>query len=324
MLLLLVLVWSCDDGNIVTTTFNFNEDTNLSLCRQDNVNVLYFIDQETNEAISFEFSDNDFDGTFLGENDQTSFEFTININSSNQVTYRRLSGSAMGADYFCQQVPPSSPQVVEEFISTSGGTATFSIRISDQDDNDGIPAEIEGDGDTDGDGIPDFLDIDDDNDNVLTINERVVPTDEDETTVEINGVLYVDTDGDQIPNYLDNDDDGDGVLTINEDLNACDDPENPALNPGNDLNEDNLPHYLNNQISESNEINVVRPNEITRSFFTEVVFNDITFENQNNSESLSFTSFTMGRYAVNNVDQILPFNDTVISENDVDGEDICQ
>ena len=61
--------------------------------------------------------------------------------------------------------------------------------------------------DTDGDGIPDYLDTDDDNDGILTIDE--MPG----TGTPENAL---DTDGDGIPNYLDNDDDGDGVLTIYE------------------------------------------------------------------------------------------------------------
>lgn len=309
------MFWSCDDGNIIVTSFDFDEDTNLSLCQQDNVNVLYFIDSETNEAISFKFSTEDFDGTFTGL--QSTDTINININATNEVVYRKLSASANGNNYFCQQIPPSSPQVIEEFISTSGGTATLLITIFEQDDNDGVPADIEQlEGDTDGDGIPDFLDTDDDNDNVLTSVEAVLQVDENDNPIQGQ---YVDTDTNGIPNYLDNDDDGDLILTKNEDLNVCEDPENPALNPGNDQNDEELPNYLNPNAAESvniNIANIVKRNTVSRSFFTQVVFNDITFENVNNNESLTFTSFIMGRFTINNVSQDLPFNDTVISEDE--------
>lgn len=325
--MLLSLLVSCDDGNVIVSSFNFDEETNLSLCQQNDINVLYFIDPETNEAISFRFPDEDFQGIFTGlETIQT---IEIPLNANNQVTYRKLSASTNGADYFCQEIPPSSPEVIEEFVSTTGGTAILEIRISEQDDDDGIPPELEDingngnlfDDDSDGDGIPDFLDTDDDNDNVLTASEDLEPTEEDETVVEINGVFYVDTDGDGIPNYLDDDDDGDGVPTKNEDLNACEDPENPALNPDNDLNADGIPLYLDSNATDSEEINVVKRNRINRSFFTQVVFTDITFENQNSQESLSFTSFIMGRFQTS-VSQDLEFNDTVTSEDDVNN--ICQ
>lgn len=328
-LLLISFLSSCDDGNVFVSSFNFDEETNLSICQQDDVIVLFFIDQQTNEAISFKFSGEDFDGTFTGLDNSASIE--IPLDASNQVTYRKLSASTNGNDYFCQQIPPSSPQVLEEFTSTSGGTAILEIRVSAQDDDDGVPPEVEDrnnngnlfDDDSDGDGIPDFLDTDDDNDNVLTASEELEALDDNGNVItdENGNVVYVDTDGDGVPNYLDNDDDGDGVLTKNEDLNACDDPENPALNPDNDLNADGLQNYLNPEVSESFEINVVKRNRITRSFFTQVVFNDITFRNTNNGESLSFTNFIMGRFQTS-ASQDLPFNDTVTSEDDVDN--FCQ
>jgi hypothetical protein len=320
---------SCDDGELITTTFNFDEETNLSLCQQDDINVLYFIDPETNEAISFRFPDEDFEGVFTGLETVESIE--LNINSDNQVTYRRLSSSTSGSNYFCQQIPPSSPQVLEEFVSTTGGMAILEIRISEQDDDDGVPPEIEDrngngnlfDDDTDGDGIPDFLDTDDDNDNVLTASEELEAVDDNgNVIIDENGdVVYVDTDNDGVPNYLDDDDDGDGIPTKKEDLNACEDPENPALNPDNDLNADGIPLYLDDTATEIEDINVVKRNSITRSFFTQVVFTDITFENQNNNESLSFSNFIMGRFQTSTT-QDLEFNDTVISEDDVNN--ICQ
>ena len=90
----------------------------------------------------------------------------------------------------------------------------------------GIPAQIQ---DTDVDGIPDYLDIDDDNDTIMTMNEDVNmngdPTDDD-------------TDSDGTPNYLDDDDDGDGVSTIFEDFNM-----NGNLDDD-DFDSDTVPDYL--------------------------------------------------------------------------------
>jgi len=328
--IILLCFISCDDGNIITTTFDFDDNTDLSLCQQDNVNVLYFIDQETNEAISFKFSAEDFDGILLDL--ITSDTITIDINSTNEVTYRRLSGSVNGNNYFCQQIPPSSPVVLEEFVSTTGGTATIEINAvyglaiqGDDDDDDGVSNLLEDlnnngnlfDDDTDGDDIPDFLDTDDDNDNVLTSIEAVFEVDENDNPIPGQ---YLDTDEDGTPNYRDTDDDDDNVLTINEDLNYCEDPENPALNPHNDVNAEG-PLYLDENATESVSIDVVNRNNVTRSFFTRVVFNGITFNNRNNDESLSYTNFIMGRYETS-ANQDLPFNDSVTSIDDVDN--LCQ
>ncbi|MCI2230492.1 tandem-95 repeat protein, partial [Polaribacter sp. MSW13] len=84
--------------------------------------------------------------------------------------------------------------------------------------------------DTDMDGLPDFQDVDDDNDGIPTEDEDVVTIDGDPTND--------DSDNDGIPNYLDADDDDDGVLTADEDNN-----NNGDFNDDDD-NNDNIPDYL--------------------------------------------------------------------------------
>jgi len=118
------------------------------------------------------------------------------------------------------------------------------------DDNDGIPDDIEGNGliDTDGDGLPDSLDLDSDNDGLLDVveggngaadidgdgmmdggvdsdgipvnaNGNVTDSDGDgiPDSQEPNGVdVSTDTDGDGISDDVDEDDDGDGVSDVDE------------------------------------------------------------------------------------------------------------
>src|SRR5690606_15416305 len=67
---------------------------------------------------------------------------------------------------------------------------------------------------------PDYLDADDDNDNILTINEG------HNYSEEVGLSEALDTDEDEIPNYLDPDDDDDGVLTRLEDANGDGNPRN--------------------------------------------------------------------------------------------------
>jgi hypothetical protein len=127
--------------------------------------------------------------------------------TSNFVNYRIFNGE-VSPDYFCNEVPPTEPQVVIEYIADSG-SATL-ITITERDDNDGLTKEQEGSGDFDSDGLPDYYDFDDDGDNVPTILEldtKNLDGDNDPTTNPL------DTDMDGIPDYLDEDDDGDGVLT---------------------------------------------------------------------------------------------------------------
>ena len=89
--------------------------------------------------------------------------------------------------------------------------------------------------DTDGDGFPDYLDPDDDDDGIFTLNEGPDPNG------DFNPEDAIDSDGDGIPNYLDSDDDGDGLNSVDEfpdldgDGNASD-----AL----DFDSDGIPDYL--------------------------------------------------------------------------------
>lgn len=103
------------------------------------------------------------------------------------------------------------------------------------------------DDDTDVDGIPNYLDHDDDGDNVLTSTE---------VSVEMGRIssqlhTFIDTDDDLIENYLDNDDDGDGILTKDEDYNNNGDPTDD------DTDGNSIPDYLDAHVAmNTNELKI--------------------------------------------------------------------
>ncbi|MCH8533530.1 MAG: hypothetical protein LAT51_00545 [Flavobacteriaceae bacterium] len=310
---LVFLFISCNDGDEIVSNFDFDQETSLNLCSSGSENVLHFINSETNEAISFRFQRAGFDGKFSGLCPPEPIE--IDINSSNEIVYRRLSGSINSAAYFCQQVPPSQPRVVEEFRSTSGGKATLFFGIQSQDDNDGVPAQLEDlngngnlfDDDSDGDGIPNFLDTDDDNDNVPTAVEIIDEFGNSPNNPD-NAFDFVDFDGDGIPNYLDEDDDGDGVISRYEDLNAfdeLDDDGNPILNPQTAVNEQGVPHYLNPEISEELVIDLYRPNVITRTFRVQVVIENVSLQRADGEQTITFGVLQLGNYQVTSNNEVL-------------------
>lgn len=277
------LLLSCDDGDIVVTDFNF-QDPQLNWCGNTQSQVLYKINNTgVNEAIAFRFDLNtptlQF---FLPEEGQ----LRIPLNgTTNQVIYRVFDTEVRGS-YFCNEIPPISPQVVREFRSTTGGEViiTSTLANATDHDGDGVPSALEGMAiglDTDGDGIPDYLDIDDDGDNILTRIERAV---EAENTVN----SYADSDNDGIPDYIDADDDNDGVPTRNEDWNL-------NLNPADDQNEEGLPHYLNPAITDFFEIEGVRENRISRSFRYLVTINNLTLVNQGgDGEQIRLQDYELG------------------------------
>ncbi len=222
-----ILLLSCDDGDILITSFEFN-DVDLQLCKgaKENEYVFFKINQTINEAISYNFISETF-----SETNVTSEPIFIDLdNETNNLIYRQFN-SSITADYYCSNIPPSNILVTEELIGTSG-RAEIVTQIVEEDDNDGVDSEVEGNRDTDDDKIPDFKDQDDDNDNILTSAElsNGIPNNDDPRN----------TDNDELPDYLDPDDDNDGIPTIDEDLNNNGNPRDD------DYDNDGTPNYLDN------------------------------------------------------------------------------
>ncbi|WP_179376213.1 T9SS type A sorting domain-containing protein [Winogradskyella wichelsiae] len=124
---------------------------------------------------------------------------------------------------------------VEEIVCTDSDDD--GVIDSDEDINGNGDLE---DDDTDDDGIPNYLDSDDDGDNVETIDEiTLISGRSSNNTIH----QFIDTDEDSIENYLDDDDDGDGILTIDEDYNNNGDPTDD------DTNSNTIPDYLESSVA---------------------------------------------------------------------------
>ena len=258
---ILILIFSCDDGDIIVTSFDF-DDVNLQLCEGANTNefVFFQINTSVNEAISYNFIDSTYN-----ETTETTAPILINLSEpDNSLIYRQFN-TAITSDYYCSTIPDSNISVIEEIV-ISIGQASIETFIVLEDDNDGVDATDESGGiepledpddddipnyldddmadrnignedglieegfDNDGDDIPNFKDQDDDNDNVLTSSELVNPDPDDDD--------FPDRDEDGIPNYLDDDDDGDGILTRDEDIDGNGNPRDD------DTDDDGTPNYL--------------------------------------------------------------------------------
>ncbi|WP_033960559.1 hypothetical protein [Psychroserpens jangbogonensis] len=238
-----LLLTTCDDGDIFEVTLDF-EDT-FEQCGNSSL-VFYKINESTSETLSIQLTTLTLED-ILEVDDDNLYENTLSLASSNAFNYRSY-GRIPTSNFFCNDIPPSDLQIEKDEVSISGEVYIKTILV--EDDNDGIPTELEdenldGDNDpdtnptdTDGDGIYDYLDADDDGDNVLTTSEGVNYTEED-------GLINaLDTDGDGIPNYLDKDDDGDGVDTRDEEnINVNQNPTDDVTDP--DFGEAD---YLNDQV----------------------------------------------------------------------------
>lgn len=279
ILCLAFILNSCDDGDIVFVEFNF--DGTFETCGEL---VFYDTKEEPFESLSLQIT-----SPVLTEADLINvdadgiFETTRTINgSSNTFNYRTYNIEPV--NLFCNDVPPSNIEIVTDLSSTSGTAYIKTILL--EDDNDGIPAELEDingngnldDDDTDNDGIPNYIDADDDGDNVLTAQED--ENDDDDDNPYTNPL---DSDNDGTPDYLDSDDDGDGVLTRNEENFSQD------QNPLNDISDlQSGPDYLNPEVNSSIPATAFRPHGIEMQYTTTLTVTEL------DSDAITIDNFDFG------------------------------
>jgi len=274
---------SCDDGDIITVTLDFDET--FYTCGEL---VFYKTKDEPAESLSLQITSPALTIDDILETDGNGMlvtpEIIITIDgTTNLFNYR--SYNAPPDNLFCNDVPPSGIEIISDETSLSGTALITTVLI--EDDNDGILAEFEdenldGDNDpstnptdTDGDSIPDYLDADDDGDNVLTSTEII-----DENLDEDNDPLTnpKDTDNDGIPNYLDTDDDNDGVLTRDEENITQD------QNPNNDFTNPEVADYLNDEVVNTIPATAYRLHIITQDFEVNILINNLQFSNITQTE----------------------------------------
>lgn len=305
LIFLVMLCTSCDDGEIIVTTFDFDEE-NLQMCSSDTRNkVLYHINNlNVFETLSLELSNN-----LFTQEDQvltvSENPISIPLSGNNRIVYRTYN-DAVPDNYFCRDIPPATPTVLQEYESVGGTviitTSEIFTTIRDgilDHDGDGVPSEEEGmnEGqDTDGDGIPDYLDLDDDGDNVPTSIERI--TNADDPTAD----GYRDTDEDGVPNYLDPDDDGDGVPTR---LEVTEENLFPAQNQ----NAGNTsPRYLDEFATDRfpGEPGDLIENTIPVRYRSDVVVQNLQLRNRGgDGEEISFTLKNLGSFTSGTVENII-------------------
>ncbi len=260
---------SCSDGDIINVELDF--DNEFSACEGVQDLVLYNTKNDPSESLSVIISNYTID-EFLAVGDDNTFSVT----KSGTLNYRTYSNSQLPSNLFCNDIPPSDINIINDYSSSC--QAEISTTLT-EDDNDGIPAELEdenldGDNnpatnptDTDGDGLPDYLDADDDGDNVLTKDENPDPNGDG------NLSDAQDTDDNGIPDYLEKDDDGDGIDTRDEENDSQD------QNPTNDItNSDVGPDYLNKDVATSVTATAYRAHTISKTYLVTLTLTGIDIE----------------------------------------------
>ena len=248
----LLSIFSCDDGDIITVELDFEET--FEACEGVSDLVLYKTKKEPSESLSLLLTNYTLDDLLDVGDDNVLIE-----DKSATLYYRTYSDATLPNDLFCNEIPPNVNITLDEESSCDAEISTTLI----EDDNDGVLAQFEDinnngdleDDDTDGDGLPNYIDADDDGDNVLTKDENPDPNNDN--------ILddAQDTDGDTIPDYLDADDDGDGVNTRDEE-NASQDK-----NPANDITNSEVgADFLNPDVNTTVPATAYREHTILQSY----------------------------------------------------------
>ncbi len=227
-----LLCISCDDGDVVVTTFGFDDvtDPRFDFCSvENNRTTVFYLESPANEIMSLELN-SIYDNSTPQTNDSSV--------SDGMVIYRKYTSDVNADNLFCQTLPPTNLNIETE-LQSDRGTAVLVTRLvinpEGDDDGDGLLNRQEGINnelnfidnddlnglvDTDNDGIPNFRDFDDDNDNVPTIQELARDDDGNliKNTENEGQFLYTLASNEtaNLPDHLNNDDDGDGKKTYVE------------------------------------------------------------------------------------------------------------
>jgi hypothetical protein len=111
LLVLVILLNGCDDGDLTLETIDF-EDVTTQTCT--NNNIIYKLKE--NEALLLEIPKT----SFVNDPTVPGIPTVINIdNSTNRVVYRFYNGKVT-TDNICNTIPPATPYANDEWVATSG------------------------------------------------------------------------------------------------------------------------------------------------------------------------------------------------------------
>ena len=127
---LLLISLSCDDGNFDVPEFDFSS-IDIDDCGDV---VLFKINENETLVIEIDPKLNGDEETFLTF-DWDNKTFSVTENGTNKITYRTLSEKPT-ANYFCQNIPPTSPAVISEWKGT--GTIIVNTILTEHKDSEGV------------------------------------------------------------------------------------------------------------------------------------------------------------------------------------------
>jgi hypothetical protein len=126
-LLLLFIINACDDGDLVVDVIDFS-DVTAQKCSDK------YVVYKTKEAemLILEVPQEVYDEIFENDETLTDTPREVEISSTNQVVYRQYNGT-VSSDNICPNIPAATPNVIEEWVASSGTIqiTTTSIKTID-------------------------------------------------------------------------------------------------------------------------------------------------------------------------------------------------
>ncbi len=121
LLLALCLSFSCDDGDLTIETIDF-DDAAIMFCETSPTTAsTLFFKLNTTESLILKLQ------TGVLRNEVSEDTITSSIPSQSQIIYRSFSGN-VAKDYFCSDVPPLDPVVIQELNAQGGSVKIFTTQ----------------------------------------------------------------------------------------------------------------------------------------------------------------------------------------------------
>lgn len=124
-------VFSCSDGDIILTNFDF-EDSTLETCINNDSRVFFKRNTSSPESMALSLPKTD---SLYYKTD--TLQYVLNGNTSR--LFYRLHDEVVTSDYFCQSIPPSKPKTEQEYVSDSG-KATVYVVVKNSNEEEGNPS----------------------------------------------------------------------------------------------------------------------------------------------------------------------------------------
>ena len=121
VLLLFCLFLSCNDGDLQIETIDFDSAT-IEFCESTvDVSSTFFFKLNPTEALILDLQSG------VLQNEASDTTLVSNVPGQSQVTYRTFSDNVT-KNYFCDQVPPVTPVVIEEILAEGGEVLITTIQ----------------------------------------------------------------------------------------------------------------------------------------------------------------------------------------------------